>query len=597
MSITSVAVQFTIIDLLSKGVDRIKDRLQSLSSASQEVRQSFDRMNKSLKVAAISGAATREMYKGLKPAVSLAGDLQAELIGTKAELSGAGKSAATLAKEMRQVKRTAFEVQAWAPFDMSQVVALEKGLIKAGASVEEVTAKGGAAAASAALAVYEGMDPLSTGQALIGIGTPFKVAASEYMSLADDISRAASASTTGAQEIAETAKYAAGPMANLGRSTREMFAMSAVMAQVGISGSMAGTSLKAFFNQAAEHKEFRDASGNLLPTVEIIELLRKNLAGLGDAQKTTALNEIFSERGTPVALALLNKGKGSYEEILKAMEEALSLQDKLKASMAGFQMQLASLRGTSSSVIADLFQPALKPLTAIVASMNQFVTLIGTASQESEGLGKAVSGISLGGVVTGGAITAAAGSAALIYGRRVLKGVGGFKGLLRGAGGVMPGIAAGKAVEAATGVTPVFVTNWPPGFSAGAAAAGLAGGGKPGMIKNLLGKIPRGSTHLLGAGKGLSWLTKGLTVAAAGAGTTAAAVGAAGLAGYGIGTAINKAMGDPAGALGVKLYDLFHKESEVKNDIELNVQIDRDGRVMSESKDMNTHINVPRGAF
>ncbi len=508
------------------------------------------------------------------------------MLGVQAELMGAGKNAQVLNSELKNIKATAFSVQAWTPFDMTQVVALEKALIKAGASVEDVTGKTGAAAAAAALAVYENLDPVRTGEALIGIGTPFKITADKYMELADMVSRAASASTVGAAEIAETAKYAAGPMAALGRSNKEMLALSAVMAQVGISGSMAGTSLKNFFLEATKHKIFRDAQGNLLPTMKIIEKLRTMLKGKGDADQQNILKKLFGEQGMSVAIALLNEGKGSYEEIVRAMKEAAALQEKLQKAMEGYNRQLEGLRGTAKSTLANLFIPALAPLTKLLEKTNEFVTAIGTASQKSEGLGKAVSGISLGAAATGAAATVLLGGAGLYYGRKVLKGAGGIKGLLKGAGSTAAGIAEGKAVEAATGVTPVFVTNWPAnlGGSAASAAAEAAAGG--GLLKKLGSSFPK--------------IASFLTVGALGK------MALAGAAGYGVGTLINKGIGNLTGRgegwLGDILYDFINKveKPEVKNNIPMNIYIDRNDRATVENQGMNTTTTVNtmnRGGF
>lgn len=217
----------------------------------------------------------------------------------RAELSGAGADAAELAKHLAEVRKTAFTVQASTPFDMGQVVALQKEIIKAGARVQDVIGERGAAAAAAALAAYEQMEPVLAGTALISIGTPFQVAADGYADLADQISRAASASSVGAAEIAETAKYAAGPLAALGRGTEEMLALSAVMAQVGVVGSMAGTSLRTFFVQAAKQKALTDANGNLLATAEIIERLRKRTTGMGDAERGTFLQRFSASAAHP----------------------------------------------------------------------------------------------------------------------------------------------------------------------------------------------------------------------------------------------------------------------------------------------------------
>ena len=599
-----------MVDLLSKGLDSVKGRLRSLSSASKETRQAFDQMAKSMKYAAGAGLATREIYKGLKPAVGLAGDLQSEMIGVKAELMGAGKDAKTLNSELKAIKSSAFAIQAWTPFDMTQIVALEKELVKAGAAVQDVVGEKGAAAAAAALAVYEKMDPTQTGKALIGIGTPFKIAADGYMDLADTVSRASSASTTGAAEIVETAKYAALNMALLGKSSKEMLTFSAVMAQVGIEGSMAGVSIKEFFGQAAKQRGFKDAKGNLKATVDIIKILREQMKGMGSGDQLTKLEKIFGERGGKVAMGLLNEGKGSYEDIAKAIDAGISLQEKLNLSMGAFNNQLTALQGTFKSTIADLFQPALIPLTALLKKTNDFITAIGTLSQKGDAAGKAVSGISLGALGAGTLATLALGGASLYYGKKVLKGAGGIKGLLKGFGGTAAGIAEGKAVQAATGVTPVFVTNWPVNFGGGPGGGilpELVKGGKGGFVARMLSKVGAlpslpGTAGMLGrlAGVGRIGATLAGGVGAAGAGMTAALVGGTALAAYGLGTGINhlidKAFGEKGG-LGAWLYDVFNPSETKgnKTEVNLSLNIDEKRRMTSTSDDMNTSVKLNRG--
>lgn len=263
-----------------------------------------------------------------------------------------------------------------------------------------------------------------------------------------------------------------------------MLALAAVMAQVGIRGEMVGTSLK----------------------------------GMGEAQKSNALKKLFGEQGMPVALALLNEGKGSFAEISRAMEASISLQEKLRVSMEGFNKQLQSLRGTTRSLIAGLFLPALAPLTALLAKTNDWLTALGKAEQKNESIGKAVSGVSFGALGAGAAVSALAGGAALYYGRKALTGVGGIKGLFGSAASATAGIATGKAVEAAAGVTLVFVTNWPAGFGAGSALAETAAGGLAAKGKSVL-----------------SWLAGNISSLA----KTTLPVAIAGTAGYGAGTLLN----------------------------------------------------------
>ncbi len=586
MSVASLAIKFTAIDQLSQVVGRVKSRLASLAAGGEEVQAAFDRMNKSFKWAAISAVGTRTLAKSLKPALDAAGNLQSEMLGARAEMAGAAKNAKELEKNLTKIKSTAFTIQAWTPFNQAQIVALEKQLLKSGAAVSDVIGKQGAAAASAALAVYENMDAAKTGKGLIGIATPFGIKASEFMELADMVSRTASAAPVGAAEIVETAKYAAPAMAKLKRPIKEMFTLSAMLAKSGVDASMAGTALREFFTEAAKTKTFRDAHGNLKDLAEITNILQENLKGLGEAKQLEILDKIFGRRGSQVAFALMSEGEGSYENINDAMKGSLSLQQKLRIRMRGFFKQLESLSGTSTSVLAELFQPALKWLTPVVKKTNEWMTALGEIAQKNKSLSAAVSGASLGGV--------AAGTAATI-------------GLT----------AAGQAVEAVTGVQPVFVTNWP--------AGGVGGGGEtPGTV--LAGEASRRTAGGLLRWVGNSpsflpaaWLGRlasmgslGATLAGsaatAGTGTVLATAGAGLAIGYGLGSLIDRWIGITdklanliAGTPALVGVPEHMKSRLVENKINLNIQIDQErGRVTTKTNDMNTRVNVkpiPRGAL
>ena len=182
-----------------------------------------------------------------------------------------------------------------------------------------------------------------------------------------------------------------------------------------------------------------------------------------------------------------------------------------------------------------------------------------------------------------------AGGAAAALGGYMAYRVGGgvAKKLLGRLGGSAAGIAEGKAVEAATGVTPVFVTNWPPAMGTGA--------------------IPLGPSSLPGAA-GSAGKLAGL---AKGAGQAGLAFGG----GYAVGTGINYLIGKLIeqktygrnDSLGEYIYDLIHTDlpnlfgkAEVKNDIKMNITVDQNGRATATTDDMGANIAVnsmTRGVF
>ncbi len=147
--------------------------------------------------------------------------------------------------------------------------------------------------------------------------------------------------------------------------------------------------------------------------------------------------------------------------------------------------------------------------------------------------------LSGGQLLAGGALAVGA-----LYG---LKSVGGkVLSKFGGIGGAAAGVAEGKALEAAAGITPVFVTNMP----AGGLGGGLADVGKKGMGgkaldilkkgKGLLGVGATGLAGYLGLGSvaGLGTTSVGALAGAGAYGGAALAggVGVAGAAGYGAGT-------------------------------------------------------------
>lgn len=116
--------------------------------------------------------------------------------------------------------------------------------------------------------------------------------------------------------------------------------------------------------------------------------------------------------------------------------------------------------------------------------------------------------------------------------------------LLRGVagrfGGVGAGVATGKALEAATGVTPVYVTNWAEMNGGGGGLLGNAGAAAAGAAS--VGLLARARGLLAAAG-----LVGSAPLGVAGLGATLAGAGAAGAAGYGVGSLVKMGL-DSSGA-------------------------------------------------
>lgn len=613
-----VALQITAVDMLSGVVQRAKQSILGLGGASRTIQRDFDVMERSvsrgLKSIAVSAYAVKKMVPGIRASA----DLQEAMLGVKANLAGAAKDAGALNDMLRQVKRTAVEVSADAPFSAEDVVRIENALIKAGLSLEDVTGKAGAAFSATALASLTGEAPEMIGDSLAAIGDQFKFKGADYGDFADWLVRVDDAGSAKVATLISGLKMAGSQAAALKISAKDAATALGALAPLGDrAGSSYNNFLLAITSKGRRLRRrginlFED--GRFIGMQRAIDLLRKKFGQIeNDEKRLKDLMKIFGEEGGRAANTFIDSAKG-FKGIEASAERSLSMAEKMTIWGEGLNAALKKLGGTSTSTLANLFDPALKPLRKFIDLTNIAVGRIGKLAEEN----KFVSGAATYGL---GGLAAAGGTYGIyslikggMAGKRVLKGLGGFKGLFSGVGQTAVGIAKGKAVEAATGVQPVFVTNWPTGFDGG--AGGLAGelaGMKKGRLGTIVkGLFRRGPGGLLGAGRGLAALRGGLTVGSAGVGTTAVAATGSALAGYGIGTLINKGLGALSGALsdgkysgkgwlGEMIYDALHKDNtpELKNDIKINLHVDDQGRVTSETDNTRTNASLALelGAF
>jgi hypothetical protein len=202
-----------------------------------------------------------------------------------------------------------------------------------------------------------------------------------------------------------------------------------------------------------------------------------------------------------------------FEDMIK--NAGGTLERDLPTAIANAADQSSRLKNTLREAAEDFARPINDAVS------NSIKYLLNGKDQGGLGLSS--------GQLMGGAAAGLAGTYALA---RFLPGAAGR--LLGRTGGLAAGVAEGKALQSAAGVTPVYVTNWAEmngggGNSAlgalGGAAAGAGGVGLLTKLKTIAALAPL-------AGKS--------SLAVAGLGYTAAGVGLAGAAGYGVGTGIYK---------------------------------------------------------
>ncbi len=319
--------------------------------------------------------------------------------------------------------------------------------------------------------------------------------------------------------------------------------------------------------------EFWDKKGEMKPTKDLIQSLRTSMESYNTHQRMFFLEKIFGEQGGLAAMALMSKGTGSWEFVKEKVLEVASAEDKMTERLKGYSATVTALGGTSKTTLATIFDPLLEPMSFVLKGLNEIVAKIGVINNENPALAKTTSyGLAAITTLVGGYGLYQLGMAGK-YGGKVLKGLRGTSFASLGVG-----LAEGKAVEAATGVKPVFVTNWPAGFGPAGGVSEVAGGAAGGAAAGV------GRKFALAA-----FATNGLVAATVAAPFVSKLIGdASRMNGWGASTIDRNS----------REYEVMGIGGKVKNDIKIDLQIDGNGKVFSHTNSLDTRIStMPRGGF
>jgi TP901 family phage tail tape measure protein len=297
--------------------------------------------------------------------------------------------------------------------------------------------------------------------------------------------------------------------------------------------TLAESTIRLFTNQnyledaaKATGVRFFDAkTRNRRDPIAVLEDIRKKFRTLKtDLGRSKFLDDAFGKTDLDTKRGLITLFSGSTLEQVKEFTRDIggasgTIERDLPAAISNAVDQAGRLK----AVMREAADEFARPVNEVFA--NSVKTLLDSKKNGGMELsGKELLGYGAGGL---------AGS--LLLARYLPKG---FAALTKGLGGTAAGVATGKALEAATGVTPVFVTNWPgatlPGLPAagtGAAAGADKVGGIVSKARNALNNAPLIKNTVLGMNVGQ--LAKG---GALGLGVTGGMIAGAFAVGHGAGS-------------------------------------------------------------
>ncbi len=326
--------------------------------------------------------------------------------GTVAVLafSKAVKSAASLQTELN-----VFKVTAGATADEMQRVAEEAKQLGRDLTLPGVTASDAAQAmtelAKAGLSVQDSLagargvlqlstaaqiDVANSTKIVAGALNAFGLAGTDAVRVADLLAGAAKSAQGEISDFGPALGQAAAVAHTFGVSIQDTITLLTELAQAGIQGGRAGTSLRVAFlrlvNPPADaakalkelNVQIRDANGNLRP--QVFTDIATAMEGYTKAQRDATLATIFGSDAIRTAAIIGAKGADSFNQTRAAVTEMGLAQQQAAARTAGLQGDISNLQNQVDSLGLTIGQVSTGPLSVFVKSLADTVSEMGLAA-------------------------------------------------------------------------------------------------------------------------------------------------------------------------------------------------------------------------
>ena len=294
-------------------------------------------------------------------------------------------------EELKLLTKTAEQLGATTVFSATQAAEGMQYLAMAGFSVQDtIAAMPGLLDAAAAAKSDLGR----TADIVSNILSGFGMAAGEAGRAADVLTATFTSSNTTLESLGETMKLVAPVAAALGIEIEEVAALTAVLGDAGIQGSMAGTSLRTILTSLAAPTgaaaravqelglQITDAAGNMLPITSIIDQIAQKTANMGAAQRAAYLEMLAGREGVSALSAIMSVGAARIDEYTASLRASGGIAAEVAAkqmdNLHGALEEMRSAWEGAQIAIGNAFIPVLRlGARALTAVINVFNALPG----------------------------------------------------------------------------------------------------------------------------------------------------------------------------------------------------------------------------
>lgn len=341
-------------DLDSSGIEKGLSKLGKVASTG-------------LKAATVAISGTSVALGGVATAaVKTGSDFEKQMSRVQA-ISGA------TGEDFEKLRDQAIQLGADTSFSASSAAEGMKNLAAAGFEVNEITE---AMPGLLALAAASGEDLAVSSDIAASAIRGFGLDAEDAAHVADVLAANANKTNSSVSETGEALKYIAPLAQAAGIEFEETAAAIGIMANAGIQGSQAGTTLRAALSRLSKPTSdmqevmdelgisFYDSEGKMKSLSEQVGMLQKATEGMTDEQRNNYLVTLYGQEALSGMLALINAGEGSLQELTAAYENsdgaAQAAADTMQDNLAGAMEQLGGSAETLGIVFYDSVSDNLK---------------------------------------------------------------------------------------------------------------------------------------------------------------------------------------------------------------------------------------------
>ena len=386
------ALQREIIETTEE-LKRLEEQAKQSSTAVQEIAAKGEK----LKTVGDNISSVGEKFL---PATAVVAGLGTAAVKTAADFdTGMSKVAAisgATGDELDALRDKAREMGSKTKFSATEAASAMEYMAMAGWKTEDML---GGIEGIMNLAAASGEDLATTSDIVTDALTAFGLSAKDSGHFADVLAAASSNANTNVSMMGETFKYAAPIAGALGFSVEDTAEAIGLMANAGIKGSQAGTSLRTIMNNLAGEVKIcgqnigevaiqtTNADGSMRELSDILADCRAAFSQLSESEQAAAAEALVGKNAMSGFLALMNAGEGDINKLSSAIENcdgqsqkmAETMQDNLEGQLTILKSQLQEL----AISFGEILMPAIRGIVSALQKVADWLNSLSEGTKKT----------------------------------------------------------------------------------------------------------------------------------------------------------------------------------------------------------------------